>query len=66
MSRKMLSNANNVKRSGKVVRTAAIGIRVEPGLKAALEKAAKDDGRTIASYIERILIAHLKEIENNK
>lgn len=49
-----------------MVRTAAIGIRVEPELKAVLEKAAKEDGRTVASYIERILVAHLKEIENNK
>ena len=45
-----------------MVRSAAIGIRVEPAVKEALEKAARDDGRTVASYLERLIIAHLKEL----
>lgn len=45
-----------------MVRSAAIGIRVEPEVKAALEKAAKDDGRTVASYLERMIISHLKKL----
>ncbi|KAA0675718.1 ribbon-helix-helix protein, CopG family [Roseomonas genomospecies 6] len=44
-----------------MARTAAISVRVEEELKAALEKAAKDDGRTVAQYVERLLIAHLRE-----
>lgn len=43
-----------------MARTASIGIRVEPELKEAIEDAAKADGRTVAQYIERLLIAHLK------
>ena len=37
-------------------RTASIGIRVEPGLKAQVEQLAKADGRTVAQWIERLLI----------
>ncbi|KAA1052950.1 ribbon-helix-helix protein, CopG family [Azospirillum argentinense] len=44
-----------------MARTAAISVRVEDEVKAAVEKAAKDDGRTVAQYVERLLIAHLKE-----
>jgi len=29
--------------------------------KKAVEKAAAQDGRSVASYVERLLIAHLKE-----
>lgn len=47
-----------------MVRSAAIGIRVEPEIKAALEKVAKEDGRTVASYLERLIIAHLKQISD--
>ena len=44
-----------------MARTASIGIRVEPQLKEAVEKAAKDDDRTVAQYIERLLAAHLRK-----
>jgi hypothetical protein len=37
-------------------RTASIGIRVEPALKAQVEQLAKADGRTVAQWIERLLI----------
>ena len=46
-----------------MVRSAAIGIRVEPAIKEALERAAKEDGRTVASYLERVIIAHLKTLD---
>jgi hypothetical protein len=46
---------------GAVTRTAAIGIRVEPEIKAAVEKAAAADRRTVASFIEKILVEYLEE-----
>jgi hypothetical protein len=42
-----------------MARTANIGMRVEPALKDALEEAAAADHRSVASYIERLIIAHL-------
>lgn len=42
------------------MKTAAINFRVEPELKAAVEKAAEDDSRSLASYMERLLVQHLK------
>jgi hypothetical protein len=47
-------------------RTAAISVRVEPDLKAALEKLASDDARTLAQYVERVLVVHLKEKSSTK
>jgi len=44
-----------------MVRSAPLGFRVEPDLKAALEKAAKDDDRSVSSLVERILKAWLTE-----
>ena len=44
-----------------MTRTAAIGIRVEPEIKAAVEKAAAADRRTVASFIEKILVEYLEE-----
>jgi hypothetical protein len=41
-------------------RSAPLGLRVTPTLKKALEKAASDDHRPLASYVERLLIEHLK------
>lgn len=43
-----------------MAKTAAISLRVEPEVKAALEKAAKADERPLAQYIERALTAHLR------
>lgn len=42
-----------------MVRTAAVSIRVEPSVKEALEKLAREDGRSLASYVERILLNHI-------
>ncbi len=44
-----------------MARTASIGIRVEPDLKEAAEKAAKDDHRTVASLIEKVLTKWLEQ-----
>jgi hypothetical protein len=44
-----------------MTRTASIGIRVEPQLKAAAEQAAADDHRTVASLIEKLLTEYLRE-----
>ena len=41
-----------------MVRNATISIRVEPALKDALEEQATKDGRTLAAYVERVLILH--------
>lgn len=42
-----------------MVRSAGFTVRVEPEIKEALEKLAKDDGRTLAAYVERLIISHL-------
>ncbi len=41
-------------------RDAALSIRVKPVLKTALEVAAKDDRRSMASMAEKILIEYLE------
>lgn len=40
-------------------RTASIGIRVEPIVKEALEQAAKADRRTVAAYVEMLIVRDL-------
>lgn len=44
-----------------MARTASIGIRVEPELKEAAEKAATADHRSVASLLEKLLVEYLKE-----
>ncbi len=44
-----------------MARTASIGIRVTPAVKAAAEKAAADDRRPLASLIEKLLVEHLEK-----
>jgi len=44
-----------------MARTAAIGVRVEPNIKEAAEKAAADDHRTVASLLEKVLVEYLRE-----
>jgi hypothetical protein len=41
-------------------RSSPIGIRVTPTVKAAAEKAAAADHRSLASLIEKLLIEHLR------
>ena len=43
-----------------MVRSTSIGIRLSDELKAALERAAKDDRRTISAYVEILIIADLE------
>jgi hypothetical protein len=44
-----------------MLKTESVGIRLEPALKEALAKAAKDDHRTMASYIVMLLVTHLRD-----
>jgi hypothetical protein len=44
-----------------MVKTGALGIRVEAAIKDALEKAAADDHRSVSSLIERVLAEWLTE-----
>jgi predicted HicB family RNase H-like nuclease len=49
-----------------VPRTASIGIRVEPTLKAEVEKLAKEDGRTVAQWIERLIVRELHAVKTQQ
>jgi hypothetical protein len=42
------------------IRTAPVGLRFTPSLKEALMELAKADRRTLASYIELVLEAHVE------
>lgn len=42
-------------------RTAAITVRIDPVLKAQIDKLAQNDGRSASQYVERLLIAHLSK-----
>jgi hypothetical protein len=44
-----------------MVRTAPISFRIEPVLKEALEKAAKEDMRSLSSMVEKILTGWCQE-----
>jgi hypothetical protein len=43
-------------------RIAQINLRVRPGLKAKLEKLAKQDRRTLSAYVEKLLEDHVKGV----
>jgi hypothetical protein len=45
-----------------MARTATLGIRLEPLVKTALAKAAEKDHRSMAAYVELLLIEHLRAI----
>jgi hypothetical protein len=42
-------------------KSATLNLRIAPEIKAAAEKAAADDRRSLTSLIEKLLIAHLKD-----
>ena len=44
-----------------MVKTPSLGVRLQPELKAALDKAAKDDLRSMSSMVEKILTEYLRE-----
>lgn len=44
-----------------MAKTSALSVRVPDDIKKAVEKAAADDGRSVASYVERVITAHLQD-----
>lgn len=44
----------------KTVRDSRLGIRVSEEVRKGLESLAADDGRTLSSYVERILAEHVR------
>lgn len=44
----------------KRIKTAQVNLRMAPALKAAAEKAAADDGRSLTSFVEKLLGDFLK------
>lgn len=44
----------------KEIRNASIGLRFFPSIKEAIEKAAKEDRRTVSALIEKIVVEWLK------
>ena len=44
-----------------MVKTPSLGVRVQPEIKAALQKAAADDMRSMSSLIDKILIEWLRK-----
>ena len=44
-----------------MTKTPSLGVRVQPETKTALDKAAKDDLRSVSSLIEKILVEWLRD-----
>ena len=42
-----------------MTKTAAISVRIDPKIKAAAQKAAAADRRTVASFVEKVLVEYL-------
>jgi hypothetical protein len=47
-------------------RSVSIKVRIRPSLKEALERLSKADDRTLATYVERILTAHVAQHDKIK
>jgi hypothetical protein len=45
----------------KRIKTAQVNLRIEPALKAAAEKAASEDHRSLTSLIEKLLTDYLRK-----
>ena len=45
-----------------MAKSAAISVRVSDELKKAVEDAAKEDDRSVAAYVERLLTQHMREL----
>jgi hypothetical protein len=43
------------------MKTASLSFRIDPKIKEAIEKAAKDDRRPVASFVEKVMADWLKE-----
>lgn len=54
-----LISSNRIYFGGRMARSANITVKVEPDVKATAEAAAKEDGRTLSQYLERVIIKHL-------
>jgi hypothetical protein len=50
----------------KRIKTAQVNLRIDPKLKAAAEKAAADDNRSLTSLIEKLLLDYLKKAAQKK
>ena len=46
-----------------MVRELALSIRVTPDIKEAVTRAAEADGRTVSTWVARLIEAHLKEAQ---
>lgn len=46
---------------GEELRTASLGLRVWPSLKAVIDQLAREDNRSTAQYIELLLLRHARE-----
>lgn len=44
-----------------MVKTSPLGFRIEPEVKDALERAAKEDMRSVSSMVEKILTIYLRD-----
>ena len=44
-----------------MVKTPSLGVRLSPDVKSALEKAAKDDIRSLSSLVEKVLTEWLRD-----
>ena len=42
-------------------KTPSLGVRVQPATKAALDKAAQDDLRSVSSLVEKIIVEWLRD-----
>ena len=42
-------------------KTLPVSLRLPPAVKAAAEKAAKEDTRSLSSYLEKVLTEHLRK-----
>ena len=46
---------------GRQVRDQPLGLRITRSLKSELQRLAREDGRTLAAYVERVLLAHVAD-----
>jgi hypothetical protein len=54
------STSDNSPGNSVLKRSALIGLRVEPTVKSATERAAVDERRSVSSLVEKILVAYLQ------
>jgi hypothetical protein len=45
----------------KELKSVPLGLRITPSLKDAIDRAASDDGRPLASFVERVLTDYLRK-----